>query len=210
MDLSLFNCGDLEELKEKATRFLKITHGAVAHLDKANWPLDKLYQIDELERKIATYEMRMRELGCRGSQDEGDLPAAAKRYRVFISYVEENTQQANQLYEELMKLNIETFFAPKSILVSQNIVTKIEAALQQVDLGVILWSGKAAVSRWIDTERSEMMMRRNKGDCEMLFVLLEDEKVPMISSKYIDARVNFQATVISKRIADTLAEPPTP
>jgi hypothetical protein len=107
-------------------------------------------------------------------------------YSVFISYSSHELDIVNHVRTNLVALGVEVFVAEYSVTIGEKLRCKIEGAIQDCDLFILLWSKNAKTSDWVT---DELAMARKAGKFVMPVVLESDLQLPPFISemKYLKA-----------------------
>ena len=110
---------------------------------------------------------------------------------IFISYASEDQIRARGIADTLSKLGAEIWFDERDVEPSGPFVRRIEEALEAAALVLVLWSGSAAGSRWVQRERDSTIARQGSGaPVGLVMARLDDTPVPYLaaSDRSLDMR----------------------
>jgi hypothetical protein len=115
-------------------------------------------------------------------------------FRIFVSYSSLNLDKANQIRSMLRGTPVEVFVADDSVAPGEKLPEKIEAAIRECDLFVLLWSEDAEKSKWVPIE-----LGLAQGLEKPLLPILLSANTPLPpffrDLKYIDAVANPDAFI---------------
>jgi TIR domain len=173
-NLQYYNCGDLTELEDNAKNVLRIALKRIEALPETQVPLINLVEIDELQKKIAAYQLEIKRR-CLPTDRTASLPQDTE---LFISYASADSVTAEALATSLRRMGISVFFAPASIRNADSYVDSINRGLAACRAAIILWSAAARDSVWVKNEMNFLTIRRNRGDVVLEIIGLEPIEVP--------------------------------
>jgi uncharacterized protein YjbI with pentapeptide repeats len=112
----------------------------------------------------------------------------------FISYSTADVRFAEQLYSDLQDEGIRCWYAPDSLMVGQDIRSRIEEAIQKHAKLVVVLSENSIRSHWVKFEvETALRQERQKSDVNLLLPLRIDSAVDTTTADWVkrvrDSRV---------------------
>lgn len=92
-------------------------------------------------------------------------------FNIFVSHSTNDLGQVAQLQQQLAETPIKVFIAEHSIIPSQDLAQTINAAIENCDLFVLLWSKNARASNWVSQEIGKATALKK----QILPLVLDDE-----------------------------------
>jgi TIR domain-containing protein len=100
---------------------------------------------------------------------------------VFLSHNHHDKELAVPLAAQLRLVGIDVWLDDWEIAAGDSIPGKVNEALVLVDTVVVLWSGNAAGSRWVDAELATALDRQlSEGSVRLIPIRLDDTKLPAL------------------------------
>lgn len=113
---------------------------------------------------------------------------------VFISYSHEDEDFVNKLAAHLVKAKANVWVDQWELHVGDSLIAKIEAAIQQASVLIVVLSKTSVTSKWCKKELNAGLIRElEEKRVVVLPLLLEDCEVPLFirDKVYADFRTNF-------------------
>lgn len=170
----------------------------VSHVDDAFIAIrDGIVVLDEIEDQLT----RLVEWGGEEIEDrQVDLRASDRPdKRVFVSHSSADSEISERIAYGLRAFGYSCWYAEWEIQGGESIVNKINDALSESDVLVVVLSRASVTSDWVKTEMNAALMRQLAGaDVTVIPALVEDCDVPQIllAVKYVDMRTDFEAGFI--------------
>lgn len=110
---------------------------------------------------------------------------------VFISHNRADKVEARLLATALIQQGVGVWFDEWSLNPGESITGGIQAGLSDADVFVLVWSGNAAQSNWVDTELRAYLRRRvDDQSLRIIPVMLDDTPLPVLAADYKGFRVD--------------------
>ncbi len=103
---------------------------------------------------------------------------ASKNYHAFISYKSNNRRWVLNLYDVLVELGYLVFLDQYVLKPSDKLVSALQKGLIESQAGILIWSGDASHSKWVEDEYNAMIQLSNQ-DTEFKFIPVRLEQVPL-------------------------------
>lgn len=101
--------------------------------------------------------------------------ATAKNLDVFISYAHSEVGLARDLGRRLSLAGVTSFVAADDVQIGDNLNDRLEQALQEADVVVVLCSGASSKSQWVKSEIALAVERGLRGDAAVIPVYLDQD-----------------------------------
>jgi hypothetical protein len=173
-NLQYFTCVDLTELEENAKNVLRLALKRIDTLPESQVPLANLVEIDDLQKKLASYQLEIK----RRCMSNARTALPGQDAELFISYAGADSETAEAFANSLRRLGVSVFFAPASIRNADSYIDSINRGLAVCGAAIILWSAAARDSAWVKNEMNFLTIRRNRGDVVLEIVGLESIEAP--------------------------------
>jgi hypothetical protein len=179
-------------------------------LDEAHRVLaDALSLIGWLSSSIGSVQQQAAEQQEEGPEDTGELRLSHRPERglsVFVSHASQDKRIASRVAMGLKAFDYDTWYDDWELLPGDSIVDRIEVAISQTDVLLVLLSKSSVGSKWVRRELSAGLARQLSGKGVMVIpVVVEDCEIPdmLANTKYVDLRGDFERGF--RQLADALA-----
>lgn len=115
--------------------------------------------------------------------------------RVFVSHATADDLIARRLAMGLQAVGYRSWYAEWELKGGDSIVRKIQDALSESDVLIVVLSQKSVTSQWVQREMDSMLMQQLSGARILIIpVLIDDTEIPVIlrTIKYVDLRRDFE------------------
>lgn len=179
-------------------------------LDEAHRVLaDALSLAGWLSRSIESMRQQPAEQQEESPRDTGELKLSDRRgggLSVFVSHASGDARVASRVAMGLKAFDYDTWYDDWELLPGDSIIERIEAAISEADVLLVLLSRSSVDSKWVRRELSTGLARQLSGKGVMVIpVVVEDCEIPDIlaDTKYVDLRADFERGF--RQLADALA-----
>jgi TIR domain-containing protein len=105
----------------------------------------------------------------------------SRRFGVFLSQSQDDRGPADRIAGELRQIGLPVWYAPWSIKAGESIPGKVNEALEQNNMMVVLLSPRSVSSRWVKMEWESALAATYAGeDMTVVPVLIDPVQVPAI------------------------------
>jgi hypothetical protein len=143
----------------------------------------------------------------RGETPELELSGHSGRgLSVFVSHASKDKQIASRVAMGLKAFDYNAWYDDWELLPGDSIVERIETAISQTDVLLVLLSSSSVASKWVRRELSAGLARQLSGKGVLVIpVVVEDCEIPelLADTKYVDLRGDFERGF--RHLADALA-----
>ncbi len=98
-------------------------------------------------------------------------------YTCFISYANKDEVFAKRLYADLQSNGVKCWFAPEDMKIGDNIYVRIDESIRQYDKLMLVFSGYALASSWVEREVATALEKEQQYGQRVLFPIRLDETV---------------------------------
>jgi len=142
----------------------------------------------------------------------GDEPASGRpSSRIFISHAGVDNVLAERVAKRLRTAGFASWYSEWELNPGDSIVDRIQRALNQADVLIVMLSEASVRSRWVAKELNSTLMRQLDGsDVQVIPLRLDDAPIPRLLSdlKWVDLRGDFEPAFRS--LLDALRRPTSP
>jgi TIR domain len=179
-------------------------------LDEAHRVLaEALSLIGWLSSSIESVRQQPAEQQEESPEDTGELRLSDRPERglsVFVSHASQDKRIASRVAMGLKAFDYDTWYDDWELLPGDSIIDRIEVAISQTDVLLVLLSKSSVGSKWVRRELSAGLARQLSGKGVMVIpVVVEDCEIPdmLANTKYVDLRGDFERGF--RQLADALA-----
>jgi uncharacterized protein YjbI with pentapeptide repeats len=106
-------------------------------------------------------------------------------HSVFISYSSKDVMLACRLHADLQDHGVRCWFAPEDMKIGNKIRSRIDEAIHLQDKFLLLLSGHAIASAWVEDEVEAALEKEQRQQREVLFPIRLDESVMQTSQAWV-------------------------
>ncbi len=168
-------------------------------LDEAHRVLaDALSLIVWLSSSIESVQQQPAEQQEESREETGEIKLSDHPERglsIFVSHASQDKRIASRVAMGLKAFDYDTWYDDWELLAGDSIIQRIEAAISQTDVLLVLLSRSSVDSQWVSRELSAGLARQLSGKGVMVIpVVVEDCEIPVMlaDTKYVDLRGNFE------------------